>query len=180
MTIICALHDSAAGGTWIGANTGSTVADSPLPTYDTKWLLRGPWALGLAGDGRAFTLLEAEAESLFDSLEAPYELTQRIRQLFDDAGIKDPDKASVPAYGQAMILANAQAVFDLDSALAHSRIAEGRLWARGSGMDFALGADHALADLNLPAETRVKKALQAAMANDVFCPGEMYLHKLEG
>ena len=180
MTIICALHDSAKGGTWIGANTGSTVADTPLPSHDRKWLLHGHWALGLAGDGRAFTLLEAECEALFDGLEEPYELTQRIRRAFDDAGIKDPDKASVPAYGQAMILATAKAVYDLDSALAHSPIADGRLWARGSGMDFALGADHALADLDLPAETRVKKAVEAAMANDVFCPGELFLHKLEG
>ena len=172
--------DAANSETWIGSNTGSTVGDAPLPAFDRKWLLHGPWALGLAGDGRAFNLLEAEAETLFDGLEEPYELTQRIRQLFDDAGIKDPDKASVPAYGQAMILASAGAVWDLDSALAHSRIADGRLWARGSGMDFALGADHALADMALSAETRVRKAVEAAMANDVFCPGDLFLHKLEG
>ncbi len=180
MTIICALHDTANGETWIGSNPGATVGDSPLPAFDRKWLLQGPWALGMAGDGRAFTLLEAETEQLFDGLEEAYELTQRIRQLFDDAGIKDPDKASVPAYGQAMILASAEAVYDLDSALAHSRIEDGHLWARGSGMDFALGADHALADLALPAETRVRKALQAAMANDVFCPGEIFMHMLGG
>ena len=179
MTIICALHDTATGGTWIGANTGSTIADTPLPAYDRKWLMRGPWALGLAGDGRVSNLLEAEAERLFEDLEEPYELTQRIRQIFDDAGIKDPEKAAVPSYGQAMILATAAAVYDLDGALAFSPIEDGRLWARGSGMDFALGADHALADLNLPAETRVRKAVLAAMANDVFCPGELYLHKLE-
>lgn len=180
MTIICALHDPERKETWIGSNQGSAVGDTPLPSVERKWLLHNGWALGMAGDGRPFNLLEAEGEDLFTDLEEVFELTQRVQKLFDEAGIKDPEKAAVPSYGQSLILANEEAVWDLDSCLAVSRIEGGRLWARGSGMDFALGADHALSDLALAPDRRVRKAVEAAIANDFYCPGTLYLERLGG
>ena len=61
----------------------------------------------------------------------------------------------------------------MDSHLALSKIPPNKVWARGSGIDYALGADFALAKISsdTPHEDRVRISTEAAIANDTSCPG---------
>lgn len=180
MTIICALHDPTAAASWVASNDCVTIGDRSLPSSDANWIIRENWALGLAGDGRPFDLLAAEADRLFKKLTNPFELTQRMRAIFEAAGMGDTSNDAAPNYGQHMILANHIATWDIDGLLALSQIEAGQLWARGSGMDYALGAAHTLRDFDLSAKELIEKAVESAIANDLYCPGKVFIQKLAG
>ena len=62
-------------------------------------------------------------------------------------------------------------IWDFDSRLTLTPVAPDTMWARGSGGDFALGADHVAKAAGQSAEARMKSAVAAAMALDISCPG---------
>ena len=53
-------------------------------------------------------------------------------------------------------------------------------FAIGSGAQFALGALHALHDSKLGAEAIARRAVEAAIAFDTYCGGEVQIHRVAG
>jgi ATP-dependent HslUV protease subunit HslV len=53
-------------------------------------------------------------------------------------------------------------------------------FAIGSGAQFALGALHALHGTKLDAETMARRAVEAAIAFDTYCGGEVRIHRVAG
>ncbi|WP_306252362.1 hypothetical protein [Parvularcula sp. IMCC14364] len=172
MTIITALCES--DKIWLGENTAVTVGDAILVDGTSKWSAFGDWYLGGAGDSVQIDILRLNSDDLSKPDMDARKIAQTIRDIFKehDIAAKDEEDASA-RYGISCILAHKNGrVFDLDPSLAISPIPEGKLWASGSGRDYALGADAALQGLSLSAEERMNRATNAAIACDVNCPGE--------
>jgi hypothetical protein len=179
MTILTAL--AANGTVWFGYNDGHTIGDTPLPGSDCPWLKLGPWSLGVSGTSSAFSILNhhrGDFDSQSDDVE---EVVFKIRTILLGYGMggKADDEVEL-RFGIWCILIHLNGgIWDVDDALAFSRIPEDTLWARGSGSDYALGAEHALKALNSPPEMRIRLAVEAAIALDLFCCGSAHVRLLQ-
>jgi hypothetical protein len=177
MTIITAL--SSAGKVFYGYNDGHTIGDSPFPGSACPWIRLGKWALGVSGSTGIFNVIGHHANDFDDGASASA-IVFKLRALLVEYGFgrRDSDEAE-DQYGIWCILVNADGeVWDLDEKLSYSRVPEGVLWARGSGTDYALGADFILSRQSILPETRVKLATDAAIALDLFCGGESHVFTL--
>ena len=184
MTVICALHHD--GETWIGADSRVMLSGgTPLPTVAQKWRVdhTGRRAVGASGDGRTVMLIR-EA-SIFSRTTTASDVANFLRDLVRDDGYagKASDDRGAIGYGSTFIYADATGVWDIDSEFAAWRIEDGRLWARGSGMDYALGADFVMRAGNLREfsehpGTRIGMAVKAAIENDAGCGGEPFVKRL--
>ena len=58
-------------------------------------------------------------------------------------------------------------------------VTKGAFWARGSGMDLALGAGIALKDFIPSPRALTKRVLEIVVANDVDSPGEILLQSFD-
>ena len=175
MTIITALSD---GETlWLGENTAVTVGDAILIDGTSKWISFGDWLLGAAGDSVQIDILRLNSDDLSKPDMDALIIAQAIRDIFKDHDIaaKDEEEAT-SRYGISCILAHQDGcIYDLDPSLAISPIPAGKLWASGSGRDYALGADAALQGLNLSLKDRMDRATNAAITCDVNCPGTAHI-----
>jgi len=175
MTIITAISDGTS--VWLGNNTAVTIGDTPVNHSFDPWVKFGNWALGITGDSYQQDLLNLNSKELERNSNTPLELMQFIRELFleNDISINDDDHAS-PSFGIWSILANKKEAFiwDVDHRLSLTLISKNKLWASGSGVDFALGADFSCLKLepNKPLSERILLATNAAIFNDINCPGE--------
>lgn len=178
MTIICAMHDTRTGHTVIGSNVGALSGATRIPLSTTTWLTRNGRALGVAGQHRQFEILRHHADELLGEALDPFALSGRIRNLFRDYdiyGSNRPNDAQ-STFGITMILALSDSVWDFDGTLAPCRIDNDTVWARGSGMHFALGAGFACATAD--PVIRVETAIDAARHFDVDCPGDRHVEIL--
>ncbi|MCF6291781.1 MAG: hypothetical protein L3J04_00140 [Robiginitomaculum sp.] len=111
-----------------------------------------------------------------DDSKTPLAVANTIRNIFQDEGVsKESSDSATPSFGMSGILVNKDtSVWDVDHRLALARMQNNKLWARGSGIDYALGADYtALAiDPQLNHQQRVRIATEAAISCDTYCPGE--------
>ena len=183
MTIIVALHDLVAG-TWIGADSRATRAQSHImPVVCRKWYRRGNVALAAAGDGKAQDLIEwAAPHGLLEPADALM-VAAKLQAIVKADGWKgNAGERGVEDYGSSFILATLAGVWDIDGSFAVSRINDGEMWARGSGMSFALGAGHALCRdkrrREVYPEARIEAALNTAARFDAACGGPMFIEKL--
>lgn len=178
MTIICALHDTRTGHTVIGSNVGALSGATRIPQSTTTWLIRNGRALGVTGQHRQFEILRHHADKLLGEATEPFDLSERIRNMFRDHDIFGSNRPNDPqsVFGVSMILALADGVWDFDGTLAPCRIDDDTLWARGSGMQFALGAGFACASTD--PIIRVETAVDAARQFDVDCPGDRHVEIL--
>ncbi len=174
MTIICALHDDTTKTTYLGANSHATLGDTVAPGPSPSWFRFGKWIIAFSGEAVHTDLLELESNSFPSDADSALAVLKHLKTVFDAFNIEHQkgDWAS-PSYEVWGILVHQDGrVWDVDSHLALTAIPAGKLWARGSGMDFALGADHALQRTNATAKQRIRRALDAAIHHDVNCPGE--------
>lgn len=173
MTIICAVHD--AGQTWIGSDSLATFNDQPS-SVGFKWATDGIWAFGLSGFHRATEVLEANQDALFSDLHTPFEFSSRVRDLLDEDGFKRSEKCATKNFGQDMILANRSTVWLISGDFSSVQIPEGKLTANGSGREYAMGAAAALK--HETAEARMRRAIEIAIENDVYCGGDVTVRTL--
>lgn len=181
MTIICALHQD--GQTFIGADSRVLAGGLPLPGPAKKWRVSqdSRRAIGVSGDARTVHLIRQS--QIFSATNTPEEVVEFVRDLVRDDGHagKASEDIGPLRFGNSMIYADANGVWDIDSTFALWRIDDGRLWARGSGMDYALGADHALRSRDggrLDSRGRVTIAIEAAIGHDVGCGGEIFVQQI--
>jgi hypothetical protein len=174
MTIVTALF--ADGILATGHNDGTSIGDTSLPISESKWVSFGDWMLGISGESAAQAALEHDAGKIDAGTTDPFALCGMLKQRLVDNGIwRKPKRDSVMSFGIFCVLAHRSGlVWDVDNKFTLTAVPEGTLCARGSGMDFALGAAHALRQMrDMPgAEEQVGIATEAAVAHDVYCPGK--------
>jgi len=176
--ILTALTDGNA--IWLGHNSRATVGDTLVPSEESPWLKMGNWAIGVSGESSQQDLLSMEQDMFVKIENDPLAIAHKIREYFMGLGVSETDDEAHPTFGIRCILAHKSGeIWDLDGRMAVTKITKNRLWARGSGMDFALGADHAIQPLKaeISIENRVRISTQAAISNDVSCPGEARVTK---
>lgn len=178
MTIITALFDGT--NTWLGYNDGATIGDTVLASVMKPWLLFGSWALGVTGESAQQDILELNIDRLQDTGTNPLIVTNKLRTIFTDYGHMSNDENAAPSFKIWCILAHRDGrIWDIDAHLAITLIPQGMLWARGSGTDFALGADTILQGLDISQEDRIIKATNAAITSDVYCAGDPKAFRLQ-
>jgi len=179
MTIITAISDGSS--VWIGNNSAYTVGDIPLSGGFDPWVRFGDWALGVTGDSFQQDFLTLKSKTLSKPDMSPYALMENIRTMFIDSYISIArDNHASASFGIWCILVNKDGrVWDVDNHLALSQIPINKVWARGSGMDYALGADFAISEIgnDLSPLERVRACTQAAIINDISCPGDTVVAK---
>jgi len=180
MTIICAYQDPVAKQTWIGSDSRATTSGGYLlPTTTRKWRVATGkrFAVGVSGYGRTVDVLAAATDEKLFKSESPHSIASAIRELLLADGYTPADQAGPKAIDDRFILVVDGAVYDCDASFALSRIPAGHLWARGSGMDFAIGAANAMrrvADFLAPVDV-VRAAIAAACDCDTACGGELFV-----
>lgn len=173
MTIVAALRQ--AGKIVYGYNDGAELDATPVLGTECPWITFGDWALGITGESGVQAII-AHAVRVSPAIEDAYELIEHFRELLiaNYVGSKEADEY-VTAFGVYSILAHRSGrVWDVSGCLSLTEIPEGKLWANGSGRNFAIGADYAsvlLGRVTAPAD-RVRIAVEAAIANDLHCVGE--------
>jgi hypothetical protein len=180
LTIICALSDKETGEVWLGCNDGMTIGETRLPSVMSKWLRFGDWALGVSGIGLAHNVLQMNAGKFPRRAQSPLDIILHIKTAFAefDLGAKEEGDVAL-SYDVSCLLAHAGGrLWDMDFRLATDEVPAGTLWARGSGMDFALGADFALRQSGLAARDRIQNAVEAALFYDTGCPGSALVEVL--
>lgn len=177
MTTIVALHT----GTelWIGGDSRVTGSDSVLPASVQKWQIGNGWAVGTSGHTRGLKVLGDAFGACYPiDKDAPPPTAHAIVTALRDAVCADDWNSDIERgpkrYGAVFIFASREGVFDIDECFGVVQVDRDKLWARGSGMDFALGADAALrlAKLVHPGH-RVKLALEAAAECDTGTGGAL-------
>ncbi len=171
MTIICGLHQN--GETWIGSDTHS-IGQTGKYKGRPKWVLHEEWAVGYSGFLRAGNLIRGYADTLFHNLESPFDFTQRLRPVLVDNGFLSDSDPGPPSYGCSFVLANKQGVWDVCTGLSVEATEE--ICCRGSGAMFARGAAYGLGASDT--ESLVRMAVNAALAFDENCGGEVWIAKL--
>ena len=178
MTIVCAVHDSTKRQTWIASDTQGRDGQDKIYDVGPKWIRFGDYAIGHAGFTRTTTLLRALAEERFAGASGPYELTERLRELFNDHGYRaDQDKAGGPPFfHERFLLAAPHGLWDIDNVLALVEMKPAHMAAIGSGEDLALGCVWGLnqAKVSLHPEEVLTMCIRAAMAHDAGCGGTIY------
>lgn len=181
MTIICAMRDPITGKVWIGADSRTTESGNLLiPTVCRKWRIakRGRHAVALAGWGRGCDVIRhADEEMLFGGDLTAMELSGRIRNLLLADGFSRRDGSGPVQIQAASLIVVDGRLYDCDDSFAVSEIADGQVWATGSGRGFALGAAHAMrhvADFLAPVDV-IKGCVAAACAYDTACGGEPFV-----
>ncbi|MEL6112773.1 MAG: hypothetical protein AAFR20_08210 [Pseudomonadota bacterium] len=172
MTIICALYDEDARKFWLGCNSGSLVGETILPEHQTKWLRFANWALALSGAGIAANAIAAERAKFPNQTDDVNQVTAFLRTSFNKYDMGEMDGNAKDYDVSGLLVHNQGALYDFDTRLSTSQIPGGALWARGSGMDYALGADMALKTKGFTAQERLETAVLIAIDLDSGCPGE--------
>ena len=179
MTIICALYDPSDQEIWLGCNDRATIGDTPSPGEASKWLKFGKWAVGLTGDESVYEQYLLIASDKFprdtDNVLSVFNFLHTTYHDFNLGQQRGSDTSN--SYGLDGILVHSSGrIWDFDNHLALSEVPAGRLWGCGSGVDYALGADY-VAPENMDARARVERAVEAAIALDIACPGKPLIEK---
>lgn len=178
MTVTCALASPARHAIWIGADTLVTNCGTRM-TGAVKWALAGGWAVGLAGDRRAYDAVARNAAAIFAGDGSVFDVAYALREVLRADGFSRCDDECAENLGQQMILAGPLGVFALDGAFSAVAVTPGELWADGSGRAYALGAAHALGDCRAEPEAVVRAAIEAAVRYDPCSGGEAWVRRLE-
>ena len=179
MTIICAIHDPQNNETWLGCNDRATIGDTPAPGVASKWLEFGDWALGISGDESVYEqILLMEAKNFPSTSVEVLDVFNFLKSTYDEANVgQQKGSDTTNSYGVDGILVHKSGrMWDFDNHLALSSIPENRLWACGSGVDYALGADFAIGG-EKSARERIEIAIRAAIALDIGCPGHPLIER---
>jgi ATP-dependent protease HslVU (ClpYQ) peptidase subunit len=182
MSVIAAISSSKFGSTWIGSDTMVCSGELKL-TNGPKWIVREPWAAGVAGHLRTINVLQHHADELLRNLPDAYEFSRRARDLLKLDGYGEgKDTDGPPQFGQMIILARPAAVWTVGADFSVMPIPMDKLWAEGSGRDLAIGAAHALLSVNAGISERdvVRHAVETAIIYDSNCGGSPWLAELAG
>ena len=178
MTIVCAIYDTDAGKVWLGCNSSQLLNGTVMPEHKTKWLRFTNWAVAFSTSGIAHDVLETERAKFPNQTSEISQVMSFIRTAFDKFGLGET-KDGVRDYNVSGLVAHTSgAIFNVDTRLSVSRIPEGTMWACGSGMEFALGADGVLKLKGFSVQERIESAVFTAIDLDSRSPGEPIIESI--
>lgn len=179
MTINVAFHQPGVG-TWIGSDRRTTMGGQ-VADFNPKWAVSpcGRKAIAYAGPTRGNHLANEFQARLFGARD-PYDVAARLRQLITEDGWTAHTDAGDPQhYNGAAIYAEDHGVWFITCDFCVIAIPPGRLWADGSGREYAFGAAHAMSMFSgVDGSALVRTAVEAACANDSGCGGEPFIDLL--
>ncbi len=180
MSIITAIHDPDNNVTWLGSNGRATIGSFVGPSIDKKWIALDGWALGIIGAGPKAEALHAHAGHFPKNAERPFEVLKFMRDAYREFDIGEMEEGLKRYCGSGLIVHKSGAIWDFDNSFCLTEVQRGAFWARGSGMDIAIGAALAFQQsVGLPKEV-TQKTLEIVIAHDVDCPGELLLQTFDG
>ena len=179
MTIITAIHDTEEGVTWLGSNGRATIGSFIGPAVDHKWHAIGDWVIGITGSGPKLEALKAYAEKFPKSATEPFEVLKFMREAYGDFDIGEMEEGLKRYSGSGLLIHKSGAIWDFDNSFCLSEVERGMFWARGSGMDLAIGAALALRPFVPSAKEITKRTVEIVITHDVDCPGEMLLQTFD-
>ncbi len=174
MTIICAL--SCEEGVFIGSDTLLTAGSRAMKGIP-KWYCWRNWAIALAGDWRVANVINNNREHLLTKLKDEHDFVERLYVLLDEKDIgRITDGDYVRNFGQSILLAKRDsAIWDIDCNLSILELPFDTFAARGTGMEYALGASSVLKG---KPETIMRKSIETAIEFSLDCGGEIWIKKL--
>ncbi len=175
MTILCALFDQRENCFWLGCNGSALVGQTRLPEKRSKWLRLADWAIAFTGSGIADMAIISERPKFPSHSEDVQQIISFLLTTFEKYNIGEKEEGHQDFNLSGLLVHKSGLLFDVDSRLSVSAIPQGTLWARGSGMDFALGADEVAKKWGISAEERIEFAVQAAIDLDAECPGDVMI-----
>jgi ATP-dependent protease HslVU (ClpYQ) peptidase subunit len=174
MTVIVALNNGRE--ILIGYNNGSELGGTPVEGLSNPWIVFGDWALGVTGESSVQRLLASDLETYAGDQMSEWKLINFINDKLLEKYIgSKSDTENVTTFGIYCILVNANGkIWDVSSCLSLTEIEKGKLWSRGSGSDYALGAGFAFDRINSSLSQRdvLKLCVEAAIQNDIYCVGQ--------
>jgi ATP-dependent protease HslVU (ClpYQ) peptidase subunit len=182
MSVIAALYSTKTGSAWVGSDT-MVSSDTLKQIIGPKWVVRLPWAVGVAGHLRTINVFHHHAAELLENLSDAYEFAVRARDLLKGDGYRDSEKGDgPPQFGQSLLLARSDGLWNVGADFSVVALPANQPWAEGTGRELALGAAHALlsSNANVPAGDVVRGAIEAAIALDSTCGGAPWMEELAG
>lgn len=176
MTVITAIHDPKENVTWLGTNGRATIGSYVGPSLDHKWFNAEGWVIGITGSGPKLEALEARAEDFPKNTTRPFEILKFMKKAYGAFEIGEMDEGLKRYSGNGLLIHKSGAVWDFDNSFCLTAVAPGVFWARGSGMDLALGAGKALKEFISSPKELTKRVLEIVVATDVDSPGEVIIH----
>lgn len=182
MSVIAAICSSKTGSTWIASDT-MVCSGNLQQDIGPKWIVREPWAVGVAGHLRTINVFHRRADDLLCDLPDAYEFATRARELLRADGFEDGKESDGPSrYGQMLILARPDAIWAVGADFSVMQLPTDRLWAEGNARDLAIGAAHALVSVHggLAEKEVVRHAVETGILYDTSCGGEAWIRELAG
>jgi ATP-dependent protease HslVU (ClpYQ) peptidase subunit len=180
MTVIAAMCSSLNASTWVASDT--LISSGNLQLYvGPKWVMRGSWAVGIAGHMRTINIFQNHADELLRDLRDAYEFSRRARQMLLADGYLSAKNDEGPSdLGQMMMLANPRSAWTVGADFSLTQLPVDTLWAEGSGRELAIGAAHALQATcaGISAKEIIRAAVETAIARDIRCGGTAWIAEL--
>ncbi len=179
MTIITAIYDAKEQVTWLGSNGRATIGSYVGPSVDHKWYAIDGWAIGISGTGPKLEALEAHQKNFPKNATRPFEVLAFMKDAYSAFDIGEMEEGLKRYCGNGLLIHKSGAIWDFDNSFCLTPVSEGGFWARGSGMDLALGAGIALREFIPSPKALTKRVLEIVVANDVDSPGEILLQSFD-
>lgn len=179
MSVITVIYDPEEEATWVGSNNRATIGSLVGPSVDKKWLVLDDWLVGITGSGPKIEALLAAAGDFPRKAKHPHEILQFMRTAYGAFDIGERDEGLKRYCGSGIIVHKSGAVWDFDNSFCLTEVPRGAFWARGSGMDLAIGAAAALKTYLTKPEELTRRVLDITIENDVDCPGEALVQKFD-
>lgn len=175
MTVITAIHDPLENVTWLGSNGRVTIGNYVGPSLDDKWFSAEGWVIGVTGSGPQLEALEAHAGRFPGNTTRPFEIVKFMKDAYGAFDIGEMDEGLKRYSGNGLIIHKSGAIWDFDNTFCLTPVKPGVFWARGSGMDLALGAGKALKEFVEAPKELTRRVLEIVVATDVDSPGEVVI-----
>ena len=179
MTVITALHDADKKIIWLGSNSRATIGSFVAPSIDHKWFAINGWAIGITGSGPKLEALEAAAPEFPKDAKKPFELLKFLKTAFESFDIGETEEGLKRYLGGGLLVHQSGEIWDFDNSFVMIEVPSGAFWARGSGMDVAIGAARALEPHVTSPEDITRHALEITISIDVDCHGEPLLQTFD-
>ncbi len=179
MSIITAICDKQENVVWLGGNGRASIGSFVAPSLDKKWVSFDGWAIGITGSGPKTEALQACSDEFPKNAQHPFEIVKFMREAYGRFDIGEMDEGVKRYTGSGILVHKTGAIWDFDNSFCLTEVERGVFWARGSGMDAAIGAAKALESFVSSHRARMQKTLEIVIETDVDCPGEIVIQSFD-
>ena len=166
MTCIVGMVDKESGIVWVGGDSASSDGSTKSVRADSKVFRVGDFVIGGSGSWRMIQLLkyslfppEVVTKNIFEYMCTSF--IDEVIRCFTDGGYIMKDKEDGSILGGTFLVAYKNRLFKVHEDFQVGEVLNGRE-ACGCGSEVALGALHALRDIDLPVQIKIDKALKAS------------------